>query len=230
MKNLQKMGGIAALYEAAAYIVAMVGFLVVVDVAGVADPVQQVTLLAENQVFLTILYLIIYVLWGFFMVILSLALYERLKSGAPTIAKMAAAFGIIWAGLVIASGTLYNLGMATVVDLYGTDPAQAGTVWLTIDTVIQGLSGTEFVGSTWILLVSWAALRGGEFSKVMNYLGIVIGLAGLLTVVPALAMMAFIFGLGQIVWFIWLGIVMLRSRQSVAVEKPDTYMARPETS
>ena len=35
MKNLQKMGGIAALYEAAAYIVAMVGFLLIVDVAGV---------------------------------------------------------------------------------------------------------------------------------------------------------------------------------------------------
>jgi hypothetical protein len=96
--------------------------------------------------------------------------------------------------------------------------------------MIQGLSGTEFVGSTWILLVSWAALRGGEFPKAMNYLGIVIGLAGLLTVVPALEMMALIFGLGQIVWFIWLGIVMLRSRQSVAVEEPDTYMARPETS
>ncbi len=230
MKNLQKMGGIAALYEAAAYIVAMVGFLLIVDVAGVADPVQQVTLLAENQTFLTILHLITYVLWGFFMVILSLALYERLKAGSPTIAKTATAFGLIWAGLVIASGTLYNLGMATVVDLYGTDPAQAGTVWLTIDTMIQGLSGTEFVGSTWILLVSWAALRGGEFPKAMNYLGIVIGLAGLLTVVPALEMMALIFGLGQIVWFIWLGIVMLRSRQSVAVEEPDTYMARPETS
>ena len=230
MKNLQKMGGIAALYEAAAYMVAMVGFLVVVDVAGVADPVQQVTLLAENQTFLTILYLITYVLWGFFMIILSLALYERLKAGAPTIAKMATAFGIIWAGLVIASGTLYNLGMATVVDLYGTDPAQAGTVWLTIDTVIQGLSGTEFVGSTWILLVSWAALRGGEFAKALNYLGIVIGLAGLLTVVPALAMMAFIFGLGQIVWFIWLGIVLLRSQQSVVAEELDAYVARPETT
>ena len=230
MKKLQKMGGIAALYEAAAYIVAMVGFLLVVDVSGVVDPVQKVSLLAENQTFLTILYLITYVVWGFFMVILSLALYERLKAGSSAIAKTAAAFGFIWAGLVIASGTLYNLGMATVVDLYGTDPAQAGTVWLTIDTVIQGLSGTEFVGSTWILLVSWAALRGGEFPKAMNYLGIVIGLAGLLTVVPALEMMALIFGLGQIVWFIWLGIVMLRSRQSVAVEEPDTYMARPETS
>jgi hypothetical protein len=38
--------------------------------------------------------------------------------------------------------------------------------------------------------------------------------AGLLTVVPALEMMAFVFGLGQIVWFVWLGIVLLRSDPS----------------
>jgi hypothetical protein len=218
MKNLQKMGGIAALYEAAAYVVAMVGFLLVVDVAGVADPVKQVALLAENQAFLTILHLITYVVWGVFMVVLSLALYERLKAGSRGFAQAATAFGIIWAGLVIAGGTLYNHGMATVVDLYASDPAQAATLWLSIETVIGGLSGVEFVGSTWILLVSWAALRGGGLPKALNYLGVVIGVAGLLTVVPALEMMAFVFGLGQIVWFVWLGIVMLRSGPSAAAE------------
>ena len=33
MKTLQKFGGIAALYEAAAYIVGMIGFLTVVNVS-----------------------------------------------------------------------------------------------------------------------------------------------------------------------------------------------------
>ena len=83
MKDLQKMGGIAALYEAAAYIVGMVGFLLVVDVSGVVDPIQKVAMLAENQALLTILHLISYVVWGVFMVVLSLALYERLKAGSP---------------------------------------------------------------------------------------------------------------------------------------------------
>ena len=40
MKDLQKMGGIAALYAGAAYIVGMVGFLSVVDISGVVDPVS----------------------------------------------------------------------------------------------------------------------------------------------------------------------------------------------
>jgi hypothetical protein len=216
MNSSQRMGGIAALYEAAAYVVAMVGFLLVVDVSGVADPVQKVALMVDNQAFLTILHLIAYVVWGIFLVVLALALYDRLKAGSPATARAATAFGLIWAGLVIASGTLYNVGMDTVVDLYSTDPAQAATVWLAIDAVFTGLSGIEIVGGAWMLLVSWAALRGGGLPKALSYLGLVVGLAGLLTLVPALEMLALVFGLGQIVWFVWAGIVMLRSNRVAA--------------
>ena len=74
MKNLQKMGAIAALYAGAAYVVGMIGFLLVVDVSSVADPVQQVALMVDNQAFLSILHLIVYVVWGIFMVVLALAL------------------------------------------------------------------------------------------------------------------------------------------------------------
>jgi hypothetical protein len=211
MNSLQKWGGIAALYEAAAYVVAMVGFLVVVDVSGAADPGQKVALIVDNLTFLYILHLITYVIWGIFLVVLALALYERLKDGSPAVAQTATAFGLIWAGLVIASGTLYNVGMGTVVDINSTDPAQAATVWMAIESVSDGLSGVEVVGGTWMLLVSWAGLRGGGLPKALNYLGLVVGVAGLLTLVPALEMFALIFGLGQIVWFVWLGIVMLRS-------------------
>jgi hypothetical protein len=213
MKSLQKMGGIAALYEAAAYIVGMIGFLAVVDVSGEADPVQKVVLMADNLAFLTILHLIVYVGWGFFMVILALALYERLKKGSPAIVQTATVFGIFWGCVIIISGMIHNAGMQTVVDLYATDPAQAGTVWLTIDSVLKGLAGSnELIGGLWVLLVSWAALRTGELPRLLNYLGIVIGAAGILSIVPALAeMFIYIFALGQIVWFIWLGIVLLRS-------------------
>ena len=55
----------------------------------------------------------------------------------------------------------------------------------------------------------------------LNYLGLVIGGAGIVSVVPALAeIFIFLFALGQIVWFVWLGIVMLRSQPGVATEKP----------
>ena len=52
MKTLQKFGGFAALYLAAGYIMGMIGFLGVVDVSSVSDPVQQVALMADNLAFL----------------------------------------------------------------------------------------------------------------------------------------------------------------------------------
>jgi hypothetical protein len=216
MKSLQKIGGIAALYEAAAYIVGMIGFLAVVDVSSVADPVQKVALMADNLTFLYLLHLIVYVVWGFFMVVLTLALYERLKAGSPAIVQIATVFGIFWGCVIIMSGMIHNIGMQNVVDLYGKDPTQAGTIWLTIESVLGGLAGSnELIGGIWILLMSWAALRTGELSKVLNYLGVLVGVAGILSIVPALAMLfIFIFALGQIVWFVWLGIAMLRSNSS----------------
>ena len=221
--NLQKMGGIAALYEAAAYIVGMVGFLTVVNVSSVADPVEQVALMADNQAFLYTMHLIVYVLWAVFLVVLALALYERLKAGVPALAQAATVFGVIWAAVIIVAGMIHNAGMENVVALYGQDPTQAATVWLAIDSVFQGLGGSnEVIGGIWILLTSWAALRAGEFPKALNYLGLAIGVAGIVSAVPALGeYLIFIFALGQIVWFVWLGIIMLRSSQSVAAEEPD---------
>jgi hypothetical protein len=210
------MGGIAALYQGVAYVVGMVGFLLVVGWPD--DAVQQVALMVDNQAFLYIMHLIVYVVWAVFMVVLALALYERLKVGSPAMVQTATVFGMIWATVIIASGMIFNSGMANVVDLYGKDPAQATTVWLAIDSVFDGLGGSnEVLGGIWILLISWAALRARELPRVLNYLGVAIGVAGIISVVPALAELSIIiYALGQIVWFVWLGIVMLRGSSSAA--------------
>jgi hypothetical protein len=232
MKNLQKLGGIAALYAGAAYVVGMVGFLLVVDVSSVVDPVQMVALMGDNLAFLYIMHLIIYVVWGVFMVVLALALYERLKAGSPAIVQTATVFGLIWAAVIIVAGMIHNVGMGTVVDIYGKDPALAGTVWLAIDSVFEGLGGSnEVLGGIWILLISWAALRVGELPRALNYLGLAIGVAGIISVVPPLAeIFIYIFALGQIVWFVWVGIIMLRSSPSGAAEEPDAFVPRHSTT
>ena len=233
MNNLQKMGGVAALILAATFVVGIGLFFALLDPAGFGtgdvDPGQFVAFLVDNQALMYIWYLILYVVFGFFMVVLALALYERLKAGSPAMAQTATAFGLIWATLAIGSGMLINSDLGTVVDLYGKDPAQAASVWLVLDSVETGLfSSYEIPGGLWVLLVSWAALRAGGVPRALNYLGVVIGVAGLLTVVPALEMVAFVFGLGFIVWWAWLGIVMLRSSPSAAADKLDAFVPATE--
>ena len=228
MKNLQKMGGIAALYAGVAFIVGMLGFLLVVGWPD--DPVQQVAVLVNNQVSLHILYVIVYQVWAVILVVLTLALYERLKADSPAVMQTATAIGIIWATVVIASGMIFNIGMDNVVDLYGEDPAQATTVWLVIDSVSDAIGGgNEILGGLWVLLISWAALQSRGLPRALNYLGIVIGAAGILSALPGLGDVGLIFGLVQIVWFIWVGIVMLRGGPGAAyVKRPDQSNKRGE--
>ena len=143
MKNLQKFGGFAALYMAVAYLVVMAIFLVVLDYPGITDSMQKVALLVDRQMITFSTNLLGYVFFGFFLVILSLALYERLKPEAPAVMQVATVIGIIWAGSLVASGMVANAGIAPVVALYGKDPMQAALSWQTIESVANGLGNAN---------------------------------------------------------------------------------------
>ena len=215
MKSLQKSGGIAALYLAVAYLIGMVLFLVVLDYPSITDPAQKVALLIEKQMVIFSTNLLMYVFFGAFLIVLALALYERLKSGAPALMQVATTLGIIWAGSLIASGMVANAGIAPVVALYATDPGQAALTWQAIETVAGGLGNAngEILGGLWALLVSLAALRAGGLPKGLNLLGLWVGAVGILSLIPGLTeAMTGIFGLSQIIWFVGLGIVLLRSK------------------
>ena len=228
MKNLQKLGGVAALYEAISYVAGMIFFLLVVDYLGVVDPLERVAMLVDNEAGFYAMTLVIYVFFGVALVVLALALHERLRADSPALMQVATAFGLIWATVLIASGMISNVGMEAVIALHGDDPVQAATVWLAIDSVVNGIGGgVEILGGLWSLLISWAALRGGKLPKALNYLGVAIGVAGIITVIPPLGETGgIIFGLGQIVWFAWVGVVLLRSLPSTTAEQQDTFASR----
>ncbi len=225
MKNLQKMGGTAALIGAATNLFALVTLLTLLEPKGYGsdDPSQVVAFLADNQALMRAWYQVIWLVFGGCMILVSLALYERLKAGSPARAQAVTTVGLIYAALVIVIGALSIHNLSTIVDLYHKNPAQAATVWLTLDSVENGLGaggGETLVTALWFLLLSWAALRAGELPRVLNYLGVVLGVAGVLSVVLASLSLSAVYGLGLIVWFIWLGIDVLRWNRVSAAEKP----------
>ena len=215
----QRAGGVAALYLAVAYLVAMPYFLIVVDYPSLTDPAQKVAALVEHQSSMYAMHLLTLVIFGIVLAGLTLALWKRL-AGSPTIAAAGCAVGLIWAAMLVASGLVFNFGAGTVVDLHATSPTQATAAWQAIEPVADGLGsgGGELLGGLWVLLVSVAALRTATLPRALNWLGILIGVAGIASVIPVLLDARYLFGLLQILWFIWLGVAMLRTP---AIENPE---------
>jgi uncharacterized membrane protein YhaH (DUF805 family) len=222
MKTLQKSGGIAALYMAISHLIGLVIFIVVLDYLNITDPMQKLAMNVEKQSVIFSTNLLMYVFFGFALIVLSLALYDRMKSDAPALIQVAAAIGIIWAGSLIASGMAANAGLATIVVLYAKDPTQAALTFQAIESITNGLGNAngEILGGPLTLLVSLAALRTGGLPKGLNILGVLVGAVGIITIIPTLNALVAVFGLGQIIWFVWLGIVLLRSNPSAVASEP----------
>ena len=87
--NLRRLGGIAALILAAAYLVGLALNFTLLDTSSIVDPVEKVSFLAGKQTLFYIWILFIYVVFGVFLVFLAQALYEQLRGGAPALARTA---------------------------------------------------------------------------------------------------------------------------------------------
>jgi hypothetical protein len=223
MKTLQKVGGIFALVCAGTYILAMVLLVTVLTpMANGSLPFDQfIAFFLPNQTLVFVWHFSMYLVNGTFLALLTLALYQQLKSGAPALALAATCFGLLWAGMVFASGFITLYGWETIGRLSSADPAQASMLRLVVDTITIGIDHSDrFLGCLWVLLTSWAALRTGQLSRPLNFLGLVIGIAGIISsVAPALNALGYAFGVGIIVWWIWLGIMLLGRNPGKATQR-----------
>ncbi|MBD8527062.1 DUF4386 family protein [Pseudomarimonas arenosa] len=213
MHILQKAGGAAAIINALLYVI---GFAVMATVLNPGSTeswsaAERLSFVLERKVLFQAWTTLIYVVFGLVLVVLAAALHERLKAASAHLMQITTAFGLIWSGLVIASGMVGSVGLEAVASLHATDPTRALSTWTAIGAVQNGLGGgVEVVGGLWVLLISQVARGAQGLPKALAYFGFVVGIAGLLTIAPPLAELGAVFGITQIVWFAWLGMVMLR--------------------
>ncbi|MEM9362161.1 MAG: DUF4386 family protein [Bacteroidota bacterium] len=210
--HLQKIGGISSVFQALIYIAAFSIYGgVLVYPSTDANTVERLNFLSDNYLTLFILNLVSYVLFGILLALLVLAIHHRLKEHEPLFSKIATIFGAIWVGLVIASGMIANIGLTKVIEMGIENPERAMWVWTSISIVTEGLGGgNEIVGGLWVLLLSIIAWKHQLFPKILTLIGIFVGIAGVLTIYP-LDVFKEVFGLSQIVWFIWIGLYIFRN-------------------
>lgn len=212
--RLIRIGGAASLLAAGtfAYGIAMFATTFVDYTDPDATPAETVDFLVDHQGALLAWYIGIFIVFGAALVPLGLALRKRLVDEAPTLANVGVVFAVIWAALMFATGMISNIGIEAVADLAESDPDRAITVWSSIDIVTNGLGGgNELVGGIWILLVSIAGLLTARLPRWLNVVGVITAVAGVITVVPAFEVVEMVFGLGSIIWFVGIGIALIRS-------------------
>jgi Domain of unknown function (DUF4386) len=214
--NLQKAGGIAALIASATYIFAIA--LIRTIFSPMTDSSlsfeKYVNFLVANKTLIYIWHFSMYQINGICLIVLLLALYERIKAEASALMKIATIIGLIWTSFVFLSGFIVLYGTETFVNLNSSNPTEAETLKKAIETITLSIdSSDKFLGCLWVVLVSIAAFKTGEFPKVLNIFGIIISISGLVgIVIPQLIAMSYAFGIGVIVWWLFLGFFMLRKQ------------------
>lgn len=219
----RRVGGVAALYMAFALLAAIPYFLLIVDYPSAVTAPDKVDLIVGHYPSLYVIYLATYVVFGLALAAVALAVHDRLDAGRGDITtRITTTVGLTWSAALVMSGLVFTYGISTIHDLAATDLAQAVASWQAIEPVALALgsAGGELLGGLWVLLVSVVGSRSGRLPRGLTWLGIVIGLAGLISVIPVLNDATIIFGLLDIVWLSWLGVVLLRSEPTPAPDLP----------
>ncbi len=216
MINYRKASGVAAIAHALAYLVGIGLYVTLLNPILDAGPREYLALLPRYGTLMYWWIFICYMVAGFCLVPVAWAVHRTLSPDLPNLSPVIALLAFIWAALIIGSGNLMMYGFSEIQKIYADDPVQALAVVRTLHIVEDGIiSANEFTGGLWAFLLCLAALRTGRLNRAVAYTGLVIGAAGILSVIPPLTEGAVtLFGVGMILWFILLGVHLIRTESA----------------
>ncbi|MBN2864034.1 MAG: hypothetical protein JXN62_12780, partial [Bacteroidales bacterium] len=219
-RTLQRAGGISALVSTFSYIVGIGLWATFLTPLG--DPDISITdyvgFSISHKALIFIWNFLIYIVHGGSLIILIIALQERLKNTGPHLAKIASGFGFVWTGFILLSGFITLSGNEALIALFKKSPEQAMQFKFIITSITQAIDiSDKFLGSIWIGLVSLAALK----KRVFPLFAIIIGWAISLPAFSAALVFpinsisgSLIFGMGALVWWLVIGIYMISTPES----------------
>jgi len=218
--SIQKWGGIAALMEALIYIFGFALFFGVLGTSESNTPERYLELLIKNRDIYFVGYLVIGILFSFLLIILVQSIYHRLKHASPEVMKFTAIVGYLWVFMVLSSSVIFLTSLGSLAKYHVLNPEQALVIYHTVSIIVDALGGgIEIVGAMWVITISYVGLKYKIYNCLLHYWGFFVGIAGFLTLFsgfsflstnPFFELTTAIFGLGQILWFLLLGVLMLK--------------------
>ncbi len=217
MNGSQKAAGVGALLQGIFFIIVLVLILGVLPGFGLqgpndfADPGKVLPFVA-SQPFVAFWLFPGDILFAVFLIITVAGLHERLQSQSPFLMRLATSSGLVATALILANGTI-GASVLQLAQNYPQNRDVAETTFLTLSLVSSNgvglVSAGIFAYGWWAVIISWVALRAGIFSKALNYVGLLFGIAGIGAII--ILPLGFLGPLIGIVWCIWLGAALLRT-------------------
>lgn len=208
--SIVKAAGFAAIGMALCYISMAVIFFGLLNMPAGLDSLGRLQYMQQHYLLIATGYGIGYLVFGVLLAILLQGLQQALPQKQSAIAALANRFGNVWLMLMMASGMVALISMDMTLRLVESSPEQALALYNTRNLLTNALGGgIELVGGLWVLLLSIAGLQKQWFAKALHLLGLVVGSLGILTVLHTVPYLKDAFGLLQLVWFFWLGVMLL---------------------
>jgi len=210
--SLLRWGALAAFAMPLCYVGMFVIFGVFLDVPQTEVVDDRIAYVARHQWLVAMAYVVGYFIFGGFLLIAVQAIHQRLAVRVSALLNSASIFGLMWVAFMMASGMLAIVGLHTMVTLHQKGSVDATTLFFLYTTTVNALGGgIELLGGLWMLLLSAAAWHQRQLSMAFNAIGLSVGVLGVLTIYQGVPALKAGFGLGQVVWFVWLGFLLLGS-------------------
>lgn len=207
-----KAGGFAAIGMALCYISVAVIFFGLLSAPPGTDTLGRIQYLQQEYTLVATGYGIGYLLFGVLLAMLLQTLQQAVPNKHAATAALADRFGNVWVVLMMASGMAVLIGLDKIFRLAASEPVQAVALYHSSGLLTDALGGgIELVGGLWVLLLSIAGLQQQWLPRAVHLLGLLVGSLGILTVLHTAPYLKEAFGLSQLMWFIWLGVLLLSS-------------------
>lgn len=206
----EKLGGIAAIILTLIYVVGIVMQATVLNTSGLVELSEKFAFAKANASLLIAWVSLLYIVFGIVLLTLTVSLNDAIKHHSKFVARLNLGFGVIWSTLVIASGMIHNTGLLQAIHY---DYMELFEITQVFHSAIGG--NNEIIGGLWMLTIVYSGMKFKLFPNWMNFIGLIAGLAGVLTLMPSLyETFIMVFALGQMLWWVCIGIYLIRGRLS----------------
>jgi hypothetical protein len=208
--KLQKIGGVGSIGFACLFAIYLVFFLLVLPRLGLVGPSDWIDPVKSNAARSTspITFFLINlesILMSIAFILIVLALRERMQAGAPNLMRIVVIGVSIACALWLASALIDIVGSPSIVSAQDVS-ARRAVIAMYFGLIIAGDHAFGWV----LLLIGWVALKTRGLPRILSYLLMLCGILGILEfAVQPFMFVGLILG---IVWGLWLGVVLLRSK------------------